>query len=366
MPRESPESWAVFLKQTLARCDQLISVDLANNSGICTTLQVFSKLQRLRSLNLGNCHGIHGTLEPLSNLLELRTLKFAGCVQLAGDVGPLKKLSKLEQINLEACFGLRGSVEPLSSLQNLIFLNVEDTLLEVGDEFRSKCRSGCVVGRDRVNGTTPLSVATFRGHLSMVKVLLGMRCEVNQGYGSSRHQQTPLMVACYRGIHDDIANELLLHGAMVNKVDAMGASALHLAAERGRSKCASKLIQHGADLDAVNHTGWSPLMFAAKGGHIDIIELLISSRSSVNKLQTNAYTPLVAATRAAHPGVVQLLLSMGADKNEGIVRRGKTRTALDFAMENEIKRVPGAHETLQILKDAGVVSTELGYSKAVE
>ena len=79
-------------------------------------------------------------------------------------------------------------------------------------------------------GVTPLMRAAARGHLSVVRALLGARANVDAS--TSEEQFTPLMFAAHWA-HLEIADALVAGGATVHKKDKGGREAIDWAALRG-------------------------------------------------------------------------------------------------------------------------------------
>ena len=112
---------------------------------------------------------------------------------------------------------------------------------------------------------TALHCACMKGQQEMAKALLkrGANRMAREG-----NQRTSLHWACQEG---HLACVVLLIGqkgrykltpADVNAVDARGATALHLAAEKGHEKTAGVLLEAGARLDVKTADGRFPLMLA--------------------------------------------------------------------------------------------------------
>ena len=90
-----------------------------------------------------------------------------------------------------------------------------------------------------------------------------------------------LHVASIRGNLGAI--ELLLeHGAEVNLASNTTYSrqtALHLAAWQGHATCCQKLLEHGADPRARDRRGWTPAKWAERAGQPDVAKMLRDSEA---------------------------------------------------------------------------------------
>jgi len=82
---------------------------------------------------------------------------------------------------------------------------------------------------------------------------------------------TALHIACQRG-HEAVVRVLLQWGVKVEQVDGQRCHALHLAAEQGHLGVVQILLQHGgADILARNAQGNLPVHLAAAMGHFDMV-----------------------------------------------------------------------------------------------
>ena len=84
---------------------------------------------------------------------------------------------------------------------------------------------------------------------------------------------TPLNVASYNG-HVDIVKILIDNGADVNPKRNDGFTPLHYATVKGHVDVARVLIDNGANVNAMNSSGWTPLGIAKFRNEDSIVELL--------------------------------------------------------------------------------------------
>lgn len=84
---------------------------------------------------------------------------------------------------------------------------------------------------------------------------------------------TPLMIASGRG-YLEIVKLLLEKGANVNARGRGGCAALIEASGKGHLEIVKLLLNKGADINARTYSGWTALDVAVRKGHTEIVELL--------------------------------------------------------------------------------------------
>lgn len=107
---------------------------------------------------------------------------------------------------------------------------------------------------------------------------------------------------------------LLDNNANVHAQTQTGDTALAYACENGHTDVAEVLLMYGAVLEHESEGGRTPLMKACRAGHLCTVKFLLSRGANVNK-QTinNDHTPLSLACAGGHQSVVELLLANNAD-----------------------------------------------------
>lgn len=139
--------------------------------------------------------------------------------------------------------------------------------------------------------------------------------------------QQPLYLAL-RAESDKVAQLLLQHPALdVDRANAMGETALLMAALRGRENFVQALIARGAQ---VNREGWTALHYAVTGPSLAVVSLLIDRGAALDARAPNGTTPLMVAAQHGPEEAVLLLLERGADVR---LRDPRGRSAADHAAQ---------------------------------
>ena len=122
------------------------------------------------------------------------------------------------------------------------------------------------------DGFTPLGLASYFNHKSIVEFLIEHGADVNL------HSNNGMKVA---PLHSAVANKnlvvakiLLEHGADVNARQTLGVTPLHSAAHQGDIPMVQLLLQYKADMQAEMENGKKPLDIAKSDQNNMVIELL--------------------------------------------------------------------------------------------
>lgn len=189
-----------------------------------------------------------------------------------------------------------------------------------------------------INGYPLLIVATYRGHLRVVHVLL----DHGANPGASVVYPSALEAAIRSG-HSRIAYILLKFGVMptwrdanlaalcgrtrllrtflksdldVNRFEGVGRTAsvtlIMSAAFAGETTTVQALAEKGADVNLSNENGWTALLSAASCGHTEMVRLLLSMKADANAADKGGDTPLKMAAQEDHMEIVVLLREAGA------------------------------------------------------
>lgn len=206
-----------------------------------------------------------------------------------------------------------------------------------------------VVNLTNHDGQSPIALATERGHIDVVKVLLDHEKielnaissgSLNSSTGSSKivrqfdreHGCTISFHAVLRGRTDVVQALIKSHRTNVNAGTLSNQTPLMAAAFYANFECAKLLLRAEAiDTNARDTAGWTALAYAAEVGCAEIVDLLITQGNVDINVKTNdGQTPLFLAVPRPrwipylphgympdHPRTTRLLVENGgADVNQ--------------------------------------------------
>ncbi|KAK7991518.1 hypothetical protein PG988_000312 [Apiospora saccharicola] len=239
---------------------------------------------------------------------------------------------------------------------------------------------------DSVGGSTALTLATWLGDVSMVKLLLENGAKVDRpdhggdtalyiaakdGYSEivkllvhngaaiddTVYGWTPLLVAikecCFDG-YAKVVKTLIDGGANVRATDYHGRTALHWAAKYKKTALAQDLIRRGCSVDAQDRWGVTPLIRAIAGEHTSetdlITDLLLQNHANVDIGTFEGYRAVHVAAFAGNTSLLCRLLDAGADLGARLDRLGLT--PLDVA------QLMNQNTTIEFLRRRGCVPSE--------
>lgn len=133
-----------------------------------------------------------------------------------------------------------------------------------------------LIGAHNRNGWTLLHMASYFGHLDVVRVLLERGADV-AARSINELNHTPLHSAL-AGRRYDVARYLVANRADVNSRNGHGWTPLHHAAAAGNLEMVACLLDSGARLDAVNTDGLTPAQLARERGYPAVAARLAEER----------------------------------------------------------------------------------------
>ncbi|XP_048247528.1 uncharacterized protein LOC124148073 [Haliotis rufescens] len=188
----------------------------------------------------------------------------------------------------------------------------------VFDLLESEGADLLLVDRD---GDSLLHLACQEGNMTIVQHLLS-DSNINQRGMKGR---TPIMVAAFKG-HKSVLGFLESEGADLSLVDTDGHSLLHLACAGGNMTIVKHLLSD-SNINQRGMNGWTPIMVAAVFGHKSVFDFLESEGADLSLFDTTGDSLLHLASVGGNMTIVQHLLS---DSN--INQRGmKWRTPIMVA-----------------------------------
>jgi len=139
--------------------------------------------------------------------------------------------------------------------------------------------------------------------------------------GYAGNNLTPLMWAARKG-HPDTVSALLTAGAVVDKRDEFGRTALWLAAQYGTFECIDLLLQHGANPNERSSNGAPILTVAVRRGNLPCVSRLLEGGADPNIVGSAVHDGQTALSEAVDRydiDMVRCLLRAGADPREATV-----------------------------------------------
>ncbi|KAF4624521.1 hypothetical protein G7Y89_g13649 [Cudoniella acicularis] len=258
------------------------------------------------------------------------------------------------------------------------------------------------VGRDNlpdIECLTSLQVASYHGHIEVVKILLDAGADINATSVSGdalyhaaqkgrtkvaellldkgadlsatrleRQGFTSVFGAVIAPGHPATLEMFLLRGADSNATcsgeSVTNRTLLHEAAFNESVDCAAVLLRHGANLNAKDSWGKTPLHYAAQEDREETVRLFLKKGSEINNCDEDGLTPLMFAALKGSLKTLKLLLDRGADDaieaTKYLLDGGADIDTRDFASQTPLMKAAarsGHVPIMELLMNRGVIST---------
>ena len=195
------------------------------------------------------------------NKLGLPVLLFCLASQLslaqtADQVTDFVKAAKFDNVS-EVESLLSKGVNPNAVDPNgnpMLLLAIKDNSSQVIDLLLSNPKTD--VDLSNKSGETPLMIASIQGNLALVKTLVLKHKAILDHIG-----WTPLHYACAKG-HLEVAEFLIVNGALIDSVSLNGTTPLMMAVQSGNEQLVKLLLDKGANLQLRNTQGLSAIDIA--------------------------------------------------------------------------------------------------------
>lgn len=157
--------------------------------------------------------------------------------------------------------------------------------------------------RDK-EGWTPLHWAASEGWDGFARKLLSMKASTNV---TDPCGTTPLMVAAYNG-HVSVLEAILRDPRTeVLQENAFGSTAMHYAAQQGHAGCIAPLCRASCEVNSGDKHGETPISWAARNGHSDAVVALCDCNADPLQLNFASEDAIEMARNAGHDEIVEIL-----------------------------------------------------------
>jgi ankyrin repeat protein len=191
----------------------------------------------------------------------------------------------------------------------------------------------------------PVFQAVVRGDGDEVARLLDAEPHLLEARDARRDDATLLGVAAQKG-HVGVVRLLLGRGTEVNAAGRFGYTALHEAAVTGHEEVVNVLLSSGADSSIKTNNGCTALMWASCRGHVGVVKQLLQHMQGrgLNERDSLGRTAVWLTCWHGYVEVLRLLLLAGADH---IIGNNRGRTPRQIAEQT------GQTECVALLEVSG-------------
>jgi glycerophosphodiester phosphodiesterase len=166
-------------------------------------------------------------------------------------------------------------------------------------------------------GLAPLHLSVIGGHPLTTRALLNAenwkgQNEQKAALRKDISKSSAVLALATKSNFTVIVKLLVEAGVDINWQDAVGETALHIAARFGNTECAKILLEgtenQRADFELTeNSFAWTPLHVACVDGHLPIVELLIAAGADLNKPDASGWKPREHAALRGHLVIAEKL-----------------------------------------------------------
>lgn len=211
----------------------------------------------LDAIKIGDNDKLSEIINDSPSIADLKTEQGISLLQFAAYCRNKSAIEILRNCKKELTIFEAASIADIETISKIIIQNPELT-----NSFST-------------DGFTPLGLASFFGHIDIVKLLISKGANPNIA-ANNEFKIVPIHSACAISNYD-ITDILLKNGANVNAKQMQGVTPLHSAAHNGQTKLAKLLIQSGADVNAKMDNGQTPLCMAEEKRFNETAELIKQS-----------------------------------------------------------------------------------------
>ena len=220
------------------------------------------------------------------------------------------------------------------------------------ERVRMLVERGADLNAEGMYGRTPLYYAALCGQSNIVDYLLDKGADPTKGASWKGHN-TPLHVAAFEG-HVSIVAALIEHGVKVDLLDDAQQTPLHEAAWHGQPDVVRYLISQGADVNAKDKSGHTPLVSSGRVSlstkytqhDSEIAALLVEAGADVNHVDNFGDTALHCACKQSNTNLVEYLLKQGADPNQSTAKESPLELAVR-TRKTEVEKLLRKHGAKQ-------------------
>nr|CAB3221808.1 ankyrin giant isoform [Phallusia mammillata] len=198
------------------------------------------------------------------------------------------------------------------------------------------------------HGRTPLHIASHRGFLDIVRVLLQYGCDPDL---QDDNGDTPLHRAVNGG-HVNVVQRLLDEACSVDRQNNLGDIAIHEAARCGHTHIVKLLLKANTNVDCANKNGDCPLHMSCGNGHTAATRHIVAACSNTSPSNKQQDTPLHLVARFGHIQSAKILLAANCNLNAQN-QLGNTAMHVAVVAQNQkiVRLLLDAHSDVKKLKN---------------